>query len=403
MRIAIVSETFTPSMGYIENLLPRELARLGHDVQVVAGNLTAYHARPEYHEVYEPFLGRAVQPAGVEEIDGFVLHRLNHRMLLGYPALPSLARTLRRIAPDVVQTPSAATWVTIHAALVKPRRRFALFTAAHQTPSVLSRQLLHASRWTRLRMASDVRRAIPGRLVAHATECCFAASEACAEVAIRFYGVPEAKVEVSPLGSDTDRFRPPEDAQQNEARRRLRERLGFRADDVVCIYTGRLTAAKDPLCLARAVSKLRHAEEPYYALFVGDGPQATAIAAESGCCVRPFVKWTDLPDWYRSADIGVWPRQESISMLDAAACGLPVVASQTMGALERIEGYGLTYREQDSDDLAAVLHRLRHAGIRAELGAKGMQTVREHFSWTTIARTRAQRYEEAVEHRRGRT
>jgi glycosyltransferase involved in cell wall biosynthesis len=253
-----------------------------------------------------------------------------------------------------------------------------------------------------VRLASDIRRAIPGRTVAKVTERCFAVSQAYAEVAVEFYGVPEAKIELSPPGSDTERFCPIESERHHQSRRRLRAELGFDDDDVVCIYTGRFTAAKDPLCLARAVGRLQQAGEPVRGLFIGDGPQAGDIASEGGCVVRPFVQWTELGKWYRAADIGVWPRQESVSMLDAAACGLPIVASATMGALERVDGNGLTYREGDSNDLGTVLVALRNPKVRARLGANGVEKVRKHFSWDVIARQRAERYQEALERREGR-
>ena len=58
--------------------------------------------------------------------------------------------------------------------------------------------------------------------------------------------------------------------------------------------------------------------------------------------VNPFIALSELPRFFRSADIGIWPTQEFMSMLDAAACGLPIVVNDTLKAVERIEGNGLT-------------------------------------------------------------
>src|SRR5438132_12739476 len=52
-------------------------------------------------------------------------------------------------------------------------------------------------------------------------------------------------------------------------------------------------------------------------------------------------------------------------MLDAAACGLPVVANDTMTASERLDGNGVRYRLNDQADLARVLLGL-HNGRSAE-------------------------------------
>ena len=48
-------------------------------------------------------------------------------------------------------------------------------------------------------------------------------------------------------------------------------------------------------------------------------------------------------------------------MLDAAACGLPVVVNDTLRATERINGNGLQYRLNDVDDLVRVLSTLMAA------------------------------------------
>src|SRR5947209_18934952 len=123
MRIALVSETFTRGMGYTENLLPRALARLGNDVHVIASDLQAYFNLPTYRETYEPFLGPARQPVGSEDFGDFTLHRLPHRLLGGYVALPGLGTLIGELGPALVQTGSVANWVAMQAALLGMTRR----------------------------------------------------------------------------------------------------------------------------------------------------------------------------------------------------------------------------------------------------------------------------------------
>ena len=200
VRIAILSETFTKNMGYIERHLPRALARLGAEVHVIAANLQAYHSDPNYSTTYEPFNGPAVVPCGTEYIDGFALHRLPHAKLLGYIRIVGLSTELRRLRPDVVQTFAAASWIPLSAARSKVELGYKLFTGAHQTASVMSPTLLRGSRISYERVRSDVRRALPGLLVGIATSRCYAATIDCADVAVRFYGVPSKKISIVPLG-----------------------------------------------------------------------------------------------------------------------------------------------------------------------------------------------------------
>jgi glycosyltransferase involved in cell wall biosynthesis len=176
----------------------------------------------------------------------------------------------------------------------------------------------------------------------------------------------------------------------------LRQTLGIKESDVLCIYSGRFEQEKNPLALARAVEHLRKHGQPYRAVFVGTGAQYSMIKGRDGCLIHPFVPWVELPMFYRAADIGVWPRQESLSMLDAAASGLPLLVSDRVKARERIEGNGLTFKEDDVADLATALLTLREAGVRRTLGEYGCEKMRRDFSWTTIAKRRLSDYKAAV-------
>jgi glycosyltransferase involved in cell wall biosynthesis len=87
-------------------------------------------------------------------------------------------------------------------------------------------------------------------------------------------------------------------------------------------------------------------------------------------------------------------------MLDAAACGLPIVANQSMVAPERLEGNGLAYKLNDLGDLVRVLLELSDPSTRKRLGALGAQKMARDFSWESIARRRLQDYEYALRTRK---
>ncbi len=85
-----------------------------------------------------------------------------------------------------------------------------------------------------------------------------------------------------------------------------------------------------------------------------------------------------------------------MSMLDAAACGVPIIVNDTLLATERIEGNGITYRLNDVADLADKIRLLSDPARRRQLGDAGARRITELFSWNAIARHRLAEYELAV-------
>lgn len=83
-------------------------------------------------------------------------------------------------------------------------------------------------------------------------------------------------------------------------------------------------------------------------------------------------------------------------MIDAAACGIPVVVSDRLKAIERVEGNGLQYREGDARALANALLELSDPDTRAKLGLAGAAKVAHRFSWRAIAERRVEDYERAL-------
>jgi glycosyltransferase involved in cell wall biosynthesis len=386
VRVAILFYSYPRGMGYIANMLPRYLARLGAEVHYLTMDLPHYFQNTARIDSYSGFQGAdVVAPGSVESIDGYTLHGLGHRRVFGQMRYVDLAVKLAAIRPDVVQVFLAVGWPALDAALLGPRLGFRLFTANNTTASVfpLAQDPGHA--WNPARIRNFAIRFAPGRAISMRTVKCYAATIDCADVAVRFLGVEPKKIAIAPLGVDTELFRPVTTGADAAERDELRAELGIAHDDTLLIYTGQFTAGKNPLLLA----KVR-------ALFIGNGPQADEIRAVPGSIVKAFMPNADLPRYYRAAEVGVWPTQESTSMLDAAACGLPIVVNHTLQAVERIDGNGLQYRLNDLSDLVAVLTRLQDPGLRTTLGRTGALRMEQQFSWRDLAARRLADYQAAV-------
>lgn len=400
MKIAVIAEHYTRGMGYIENKLPVALASLGAEVHLITSTRSA---SPDFPGLGDSVVGDEGDLEGsVFAEDGVVIHCLPVRTVLRRPKFVGLKSLLRNIRPEIVQTHEMTGWTAMDPARWAKDIGYCFFGGAHWTLSVwnlheLRPRLNWASARLRLKVALFYR--WPSQLASKNMETCYAATSDCAVVAERYWGMTKRKIAVCPLGTDTDLFHPARTREEERQASALRAQLGFELDDIVCVYTGKFSSEKHPLLLAQAVTRLRKEGLPFRGLFVGDGEEKQTIVASPGCVVVPFRPHRELGDYYRCSDIGVWPTQESMSVLDAAACGVPVVVNHTVQATERFEGNGLTYRLNDLEDLIATLRQLQVQPLRERLGRAGYDKMTREFSWMAIAARRLRDYEQAITRR----
>lgn len=201
-------------------------------------------------------------------------------------------------------------------------------------------------------------------------------------------------------GVDVDRFTPDVDG----AGIRRRHGLG-EAPVVVCV--SRLVARKGQDVLVEAWPHVLARHPTARLLLVGGGPDEAslrrAVAAgglESSVVLTGAVDAAELPAHYAAGDVFAMPCRtrragldvEGLGMvfLEAAACGLPVVAGTSGGAPEAVQE-GVTGHVVDPRSptaVATVLTGLLDDPARARaMGAAGRAWVEQRWSWTTIAAT----------------
>jgi glycosyltransferase involved in cell wall biosynthesis len=386
MRIIFVSAFYSEGMGYCENCLPKALALLGHEVHLVTSNLNVNGNLSIYDKTYKSFLGPADQGTGRFEIDGYTVHRLQSKLKFGYVHYQGLAGKIRELSPDIVHSFEIASIQTYILAAIRPFLKFRLFTETHQHLSIVKPFLKNPKGHHLKKLVYRLSRTLPTYIASLFVEKCYAISPDCAFVASEYYGVSMKKIFLQSIGTDTDLFRPAGNEMELLIRTKMRTDLGYSDQDIVCIYTGRFSEDKNPMILANAIKLLASSGLPFYGLFVGDGDQIDKIKACPNVKVLPFMKHKDLADYYRLADIAVWPTQESMSMLDAASCGLPLVVSDRIGESDRIENSGKTYKENDTDDLSKVLSGFINNEVRIQYGRTGREKMLNKYSWIKIAK-----------------
>jgi len=205
-------------------------------------------------------------------------------------------------------------------------------------------------------------------------------------------------------GVNLTRFRP-----DSGARDALRRDLGIPADDVVVIYVGRLDRDKGVLDLAEAFACLdRKCTSRVRLLVVGPDEAGLTQLMRSRCAVAGdrvhFVGFTSAPQKHlAAADIFCLPSYREgfgSSIIEAAAVGLPSVASRIYGITDAVvDGEtGLLHTPRDVGDLTAKLERLvEDAELRARMGEAARMRACSRFSEERVTEALAREYQDVLE------
>jgi glycosyltransferase involved in cell wall biosynthesis len=155
--------------------------------------------------------------------------------------------------------------------------------------------------------------------------------------ALRARGVPDDRISVVANTVDVERLG--SEADELQARRdELRADAGVAADDVAVLAVARLAPEKGLDTLVRAVAAA--GDRRLVLLLAGSGPEREALAslaAELGVRIvlLPDVPWERIVERYVAADVfALLSRHEpwGVVVNEAAACGLPLVLSDRVGA-----------------------------------------------------------------------
>jgi glycosyltransferase involved in cell wall biosynthesis len=407
LRVALVSYRSKAHVGgqgiYLRHL-SRELAALGHQVEVFSGQPypelepgPVLRALPSLDLYREPDPFRTPRPS--EYRDWIDVLEFGWMKTGAFPEPFTFSLRLRReLLPrladfDLVHD----NQVLAYGLLAFPRAGMPLVTSIHHPISVDRRIELKAARGlsklAKWRWYSFVR--MQAR-VARRCGTILTASQSSAADICRDFGAAPGNVRVIPLGVDTRLFHP-----------RPAPRVPGR---MIAVASAADSPIKGVATLLRAFAKLA-TERDVHLIVVGrpgaGGPTEKLVAELAlGDRVRfaHGISDTELAELAASAEVAVVPSLYegfSLPAVEHMASGTPLIVSRT-GALPEVVGdTAVMVQPGDPEELgAAVADLLDSPRRRAQLGEAAWRRVQERFAGPAVARATVAEYERAIAARR---
>ncbi|CAI6078315.1 Spore coat protein SA [Paenibacillus sp. JJ-100] len=306
----------------------------------------------------------------LEQIDQIIIRRIPASSVSGYTR--SAIRLLRTLHVDIIQVDN------------RPFSMAAIKAAFPQTPVLL---YLHSLTFAQ---------AGPGKMaLLKKADCIALNSHSLKRRLSRRFPAVKKLMDVVPLGTDLDRFRP---VTSLEERFTVREKFGI-TDCFAVLYAGRVIPGKGVDVLIRAVA-LAQKQVPIQLIIAGKGPPRYVRSLRRltkklhvNTNFLGQMNHDQIDQLYRSVDCLVCPSQihEAFGLVnvEAMASGIPVIASDNGGIREIIRsgknGYlisGYTKPRQ----FASSLHELAtHPELVQSMGENGRETATAQFSWAKTA------------------
>lgn len=161
-------------------------------------------------------------------------------------------------------------------------------------------------------------------------------------------------------------------------------------EKLILISTGRLIERKGYEYLIEAISKMKDVE----LRLIGKGDlenelREKARDLKSNVEFLGIINHSKIPTFLAEADVFVLPSLNegmSNSILEAMACGLPIITTDTGGSEELIKGNGFLVKKESSGDIKKVIKEyLKNRDLLLEHG-KNSRKIAEKMKWGNVAK-----------------
>jgi glycosyltransferase involved in cell wall biosynthesis len=222
---------------------------------------------------------------------------------------------------------------------------------------------------------------------------------------LEYYKVREERIRVIHNGVDINKFKPAKD------KRKIKEELGFDADDLAILSVGRLYARKGLFTLIESMPAVVKRFKNAKFIISGKGQSdemrkliahAEKIGVKDSIIFTGYYPDKKLPKLYQAADVfafSTFYEHHPFAVLEALATALPVVTTNVGGIPETIESgkNGLLVEPFNPRQFAdMILYLLEHPAEAADMGFLARKTIEERFDWRIVVKDVLRVYNEVL-------
>ncbi|CEA12617.1 glycosyltransferase family 4 protein [Methanobacterium formicicum] len=382
MKILHIIDQFQPQMGYQETHLARQQIRNGHEVMVLSSDkpLGTLNLESSDH------LNKEIKEGSHVE-EGINVLRLPVRFevsTFNKPWIKYLEKHVLEFQPDAIHVHGIVSLSSIRIARLKKKlNQTKIIFDDHMTSDALRGPwVLYFYKIFKLFFKSMILKNVD-EFVAVTPET--------KSFMNNIYGIPLDRIKIIELGCDTVLFN-----RNQSIRSKLREKNGIKDNEIVFCYVGKIVNEKRVDIFIEAALNLLESDKKIKVLCLGANDpiclrsimeKVNSSKFSNNFIFLPAVPNVELYKFYSMSDVGVWPKQCSMTVLEAMSCEIPVIISNKTGAPERVyDGFnGFFYRDGDVDDLKNKMTLFLDNEILKKMGKNANTTVQER-DWSIISK-----------------
>lgn len=379
MKIVHIENHFHPDMGYQLNYFA-EFHNPSIDFYIISSDSFAIWKGVDSEQILRS-LDKAFEKkynVKIIRLSSYLSKKGKHNIWI-----KDLFQTIRKISPDIIFTHAIETLTSVRIILSRLSRKSILVSDTH----TLMNQKVKGMKGL---IYYQIFRSLYVPIINRKKILVFYTAEENKKILINMYGINFRNIFPCLIGTNLNDYRYDEVSAQE-----IRENLKLELQTPLILYTGKLNERKKPHLLLSAVKKIENfLEHKIHLLIIGPKDQEYYnkyfqfnFSEMVEVDIIDSVANKELFKFYSAADFAVFPKENTLSALDAQACRLPVIMEEDETNQIRLKEGGLCYKKNDISDLSLrIFVLINNRKLLNKLSDDGYRYIEENYNYKNIVR-----------------